>query len=73
MLTVAHLRIVMRFVVEQKIFLLSKASRPLVELNQVWVLGGCTLGTKRPGHEPDHSTLSRTEVMNEWNYTSTRT
>lgn len=43
-----------------KTFLLSKESRPLVEFAQGWVLGGCTPGTKRPGHEPDHSVLSRT-------------
>lgn len=34
---------------------------------------GFTPGTNRPGHEPYHSVLSRTDVMNEWSYTSTRT
>jgi hypothetical protein len=33
-----------------------------------WVL---SLGAKRPGREPEHSTPSSAEVKNAWSYTST--
>jgi hypothetical protein len=36
-----------------------------------WVLGGLSLGIKRPERESDHSPPSSAEVNNAWSYTST--
>ena len=34
-------------------------------------MGAVSLGVKRPRHLADHSSPSRTEVKNDWRYTST--
>jgi hypothetical protein len=59
---------------ELGIFLLTTASRPVLEPTQPpieWVPGALSLGVKRPGREADHSPSSSAEVKNAWIYTST--
>jgi hypothetical protein len=57
----------------QVIFFFSNASRPAlgpIDPPIQWVLVLISGGLKRPLHEFHHSRPSRTQVTNEWNYTS---
>jgi hypothetical protein len=49
------------------ICLMYSLSKPPIQ----WVPGALSLGVKRPGREPDHSSPSSAEVKNAWSYTST--
>jgi hypothetical protein len=56
-----------------KNFLFSMLSRPALGFTQPptkWVPGALSLGSKRPGHEADHSPSASAEVKKMWIYTS---
>jgi hypothetical protein len=57
----------------ENIFLYSKTSGPALGPIQPLFSGcsGSSPGIKRPGRDVDHSPPSRTEVKNEWSFTST--
>ena len=66
--------IVIRFLAEQEVFLVSKVSKLALGPTQPavhWVPGTLSLQVKQRGHDTDYSPPSSAEFNNAWNYTFT--